>query len=91
MKPNCYECIHRRTVPGDAHSECAHPITEPFGAASGIVGMGDVLGIVANPHGVRSGWFLWPVNFDPVWLESCNGFESKKKDPDENKDLTVSQ
>lgn len=25
MKPNCYECRHRRDVPGDAHSECVHP------------------------------------------------------------------
>lgn len=35
------------------------------------------LGVKGNEHGVRSGWFNWPFNFDPTWLESCNGFESK--------------
>jgi len=23
-------------------------------------------------------WFIWPVNFDPVWLENCDGFEPKE-------------
>lgn len=32
------------------------------------------LNIQANAHGIRSGWFLWPFNFDPVWLENCDGF-----------------
>ena len=30
-----------------------------------------------NTHGVRSGWFIWPINFDPVWLEECTLFETK--------------
>ena len=25
MKPNCYNCIYRRNIPGDAHSICRHP------------------------------------------------------------------
>ena len=37
------------------------------------------LGIKADPHGVRSGWFNWPFNFDPVWLQECKGFELKEK------------
>jgi hypothetical protein len=35
------------------------------------------LNIKANAIGVRGGWFMWPVNFDPVWLENCDGFEAK--------------
>ena len=31
-----------------------------------------------HPHGIRNGWFLWPVDFDPVWLLDCNGYEAKK-------------
>jgi hypothetical protein len=38
------------------------------------------LGIKANLHGVEHGWFQWPYNFDPVWLEACEGFEAKEKD-----------
>jgi len=63
-KPNCYECKHRGTVPGDAHSCCRHP------------GLAE-LKIKGDPHGIRMGWFVWPVNFDPAWLEICNGFEEK--------------
>lgn len=34
----------------------------------------DTLHIRANFHGIRNGWFVWPVNFDPRWLENCDGF-----------------
>ena len=33
--------------------------------------------IKANPHGIKMGWFNWPINFDPVWLENCKGFKQK--------------
>lgn len=36
----------------------------------------DKLGIKTNPHGVANGWCNWPLNFDPVWLENCNGFSA---------------
>lgn len=32
------------------------------------------LNIRAVEHGVRNGWFVWPVNFDPTWLQNCDGF-----------------
>ena len=90
-KPNCYACRFRGDIPGDCHSTCRHPATnnqtdEPF---VGLVMMltnfsagkppagSRELGITANPHGIRMGWFLWPYNYDPAWLLSCKGFESK--------------
>lgn len=52
-----------------------------MGPTHGIESLGsDKLGISGDPHGVRSGWFMWPINFDPVWLKSCNGFESKENE-----------
>jgi len=30
---------------------------------------------VFDPHGVKKGWVLWPLNFDPAWLESCKFFK----------------
>lgn len=33
--------------------------------------------IKANIHGIRNGWFNWPWNFDPIWLENCNAFTLK--------------
>lgn len=58
--PLCYMCKYRRNIPGDAHSLCAGAIA--------------VDQVTANAHGVRSGWFWWPFNFDPIWLESCGNY-----------------
>jgi hypothetical protein len=33
------------------------------------------LHVQGHPQGIRHGWFLWPVNFDPTWLVSCDGFD----------------
>lgn len=74
-KPNCYKCIHRGPVPGDAHSCCYHPDTgyKDSNLRKMLVAH-YVLNIKANQHGIDSGWFNWPINFDPVWLENCEGF-----------------
>lgn len=86
-KPNCYECQYRRNVPGDAHSRCVHPaITDqPENEIAALVealrgryaGARAFLGITGNVIGVRNGWFLWPANFDPTWLLTCDGFQAK--------------
>lgn len=93
-KPNCYNCIHRGTIPGSAHSICNHPDTldtrnTPLAQIVGIIGGGmpipsrawDSLQIVGTSHGIRNGWFAWPLNFDPVWLEHCDGFTQKQDPP----------
>jgi hypothetical protein len=61
-KPDCYKCKFRRELPGDCHSGCANRAAKVTGDA----------------YGIRSGWFFWPLNFDPVWLKSCDGFEALK-------------
>lgn len=87
-KPDCYKCTYRREIPGDCHSQCVHPATGNNGAdfltsmVNAIRTANKAAGelrIVANPHGIRSGWFMWPANFDPVWLLSCDGFKAKAK------------
>lgn len=62
--PDCYKCVHRLNIPGDAHSRCNNPKAKVKG----------------NKHGIMHGWFMWPLNFDPTWLEACNGFSSDQKD-----------
>ncbi len=90
MKPNCYNCKHRKDVPGNAHSQCVHPKinlgsdTDSFSALFTIfdgraMKAAQELEIRAEPHGIKSGWFMWPANFDPVWLNNCNGFEQEEK------------
>ena len=94
MKPDCYQCKYRGTVPGSVHSKCnvvrerLYPelsdsekyITE-LGLAAGAMSLVDNKTkeplLKFNQHGVASGWAVWPVNFDPVWLEECRFFEQK--------------
>ena len=79
-KPNCHECEYQGKAIGSVHSTCKYP-----GTSTGMLdffvpqnlALRQKLKIVGNPHGVRNGWFMWPVNFDPVWLENCDGFKSK--------------
>ena len=60
MKTECYQCTHRKEIPGDAHSRCVKPDAA----------------MVGNPHGIKKGWFMYPINFDPVWKERlCQNFE----------------
>lgn len=58
-KPNCYKCDHRHDIPGDCHSSCENKTASVEG----------------DPGGIKNGWFLWPLNFDPTWLVSCDGFK----------------
>jgi hypothetical protein len=62
-KPDCYKCAHRRELPGDSHSLCVNLTAHVTGAE----------------HGIRRGWFSWPFNFDPIWLNTCDGFEAKEQ------------
>ncbi len=76
--PKCYDCKWQREISGGAHSRCGHPDARGT-ATAGIQAMS----IKANPYGVRSGWFNWPGNFDPVWLDNCDGFEAAEEPPND--------
>lgn len=82
-KPNCYKCKFRGTVPGDSHSCCRYPGTDV--SMFGIINSNNLqimrdLNVQADEHGISMGWFLWPVNFDPIWIENCNGFNNSVND-----------
>lgn len=86
-KPNCYECKHRGCADFSAHSSCNHPIFDlmPGGKFLPLLWMSKGLrspfekrmNVTYNQHGFDCGWFMWPVNFDPCWLETCDFFEAK--------------
>lgn len=96
-KPDCFKCRWRGHVPGSAHSVCCHPynkelLDDPMLKMMGVfasVGRVELpamaderLKIKANPTGIRGGWFHYPFDFDPCWLEQCEGFEEfKENDP----------
>lgn len=87
-KPHCHKCTHRRSLPGNSHSACAHPKAMEVKSVAGSVwalaaAFGGppvnpgILGVIGDEHGIRRGWFGWPFNFDPTWLLACDGFEEK--------------
>ena len=77
-KKDCYSCKFRGTVPGSAHSSCKHPsITNPLAMLFKRSAPKE-LNIKANQYGIKSGWFDFPLDFDPTWLENCDGHTPKK-------------
>ena len=87
---SCRNCKYHRQLSGNAHLACLHPFVENFGMAQIFlfltIGSQDKtinpLEIRANEKGLMNGWFNWPFDFDPVWLENCNGFEEATNETD---------
>lgn len=88
--PNCYECKYRRDMAGSCHSECVHPATQVPGAIPPIVKLAAMMGagfpvripgihVKGVAHGIVHGWFNWPMDYDPIWLEACDGFEAREQ------------
>jgi len=92
LKPNCFDCNWRGRVPGSSHSQCNHPknkevlgdntnqLLSIFASVGRVapVSADTGLNVTGKQRGIEMGWFNWPFNFDPVWLESCDGFEEKE-------------
>jgi hypothetical protein len=80
--------MFRDKVPGSAHSSCN--VLKHVGDKSAIAESAIALGIASikdehgndavklDPHGVRNGWAMWPINFDPVWVDSCLFYINKE-------------
>lgn len=55
----CWRCQNKKPVPGNTHIECTAPDKNMTG----------------NKHGIKNGWFNYPLLFDPVWKEKdCVNF-----------------
>lgn len=68
----CQHCKHKKKVPYNTHIGCANVdlLTGRY--------IRDINGR-ANPHGVKHGWFYWPVLFDPIWgPDDCPGFTERE-------------
>jgi hypothetical protein len=91
MKPDCYNCKWRGTVPGSAHSSCK-VISSNVSEDSKAMQLEIMLAthqvqltnketneplVKLNETGIRGGWASWPLDFDPIWIESCV-FEKKE-------------
>lgn len=63
-KPNCYLCKYVQSIAGDSHKSCIN----------------EHANVVGHPVGIRGGYFVYPYNFDPGWLVSCDGFVKREVD-----------
>lgn len=66
----CYTCKFRRNVPGSVHSSCVK-----MSVVDALFSTNEDTRPKFNSHGIQRGWVSWPLNFDPVWLESCNFYQ----------------
>lgn len=59
MMNECYTCKHKENVPGNCHIKCVKPDANMTG----------------NEHGIKEGWFMYPLLFDPVWkTKECDNY-----------------
>jgi len=66
-KKTCYQCKHRGEIPGSCHSRCMFN----WNNATHEMPKG-------RDWGIKNGWFMWPYNFDPVWMiGECGEFEKQ--------------
>lgn len=78
---NCRNCKYHQPIPGNAHISCHHPETKGYSALFSLVFVSraevkyNELKVVGDKYGVEQGWCIWPVNFDPVWIKECSGYE----------------
>ena len=69
---DCRSCKFSHPIPGDSHLECMvveHPALR-FSMALHPYELPPQF-IRLNPHGVENGWAVWPLNFDPIWVDHC--------------------
>lgn len=81
---NCYKCKFRGSVVGSAHSRCNVIKSSGSDKSSELEfliasGMYELINketnkplVVLNQYGVNNGWATWPIDFDPIWVESCS-------------------
>jgi len=77
-KHDCSKCKFRGTLPGDAHIKCnlldELAPNETFFLLRALSG-NIPKGVVINPFGRKNRWAVWPLNFDPAWIEECKYYE----------------
>lgn len=83
MKPDCYSCKYRGNTAGSAHSRCnlireINPENSELmellfacGQMSFINEQTNERLIEMNNHGIINGWAIWPMDFDPIWVDKC--------------------
>ena len=68
-KARCSICVYRRTIPGNAHIQCAFDWLKALEH-----GRVNILPL-GNSYGIGQGWYMFPVLYDPLWqVVKCQAF-----------------
>ncbi len=81
---SCSTCAYMKRIPGDCHIKCDYPLMNK--ETSSILSLASIanpiafnqevermFGFTASEHGLLAGYFCFPDNFDPTWMNgSCN-------------------
>lgn len=60
----CYRCAYKTDVPGNAHLQCSYAWNPDCESVP-----------IGHPHGIKMGWFYFPMLFDPTWgPDTCAAF-----------------
>jgi len=70
-KNTCGSCAYKTNIPGDSHIGCSFAWEKV-----------DVKPPKADPHGIKSGWYTFPLNFDPNWQQEECKSHSEVKEPE---------
>ena len=60
---NCNQCAYKGENPGNAHIRCRFDWRNS-----------ELKSPTGNPRGVKRGWWIFPLNYDPVWGDECTAF-----------------
>ena len=67
---NCFKCTYNDSIPGDAHKQCRYNWIK-----DGKKGLP-----MFSAHGIKKGWVMFPLNFDPIWMtHECEAFSKERE------------
>ena len=77
---NCYNCKFKQNIAGDAHVSCEFPnltANDKFSISGLLIAnfkqgnqvLKSNFGFSVDSHPVQNGWFNFPINFDPNWIQ----------------------
>lgn len=70
-KKGCSTCAYKTSIPGDSHIGCSFAWEKSENNPP-----------KADSHGIKMGWYTFPINFDPAWQQEECKSHSKVKEPD---------
>lgn len=90
-KNNCFNCDFKGSVAGSCHSSCNYPKIDKHTKLkiyTGIISnfpetnqfLKENFGFTVDKHPVVNGWFNFPIDFDPSWIQGeCTKHSSNPK------------